>query len=114
MVSAPLGIKILAILNMLVGLIVMLAAAAPALAGWFLPSWLIAFSAIVFIIGLFNFLVGYGLWTLKTWAWWIDFFFVLIYIALGLSGSNYILLILNVVIFLYLIQGSVRRKFKVG
>ncbi len=113
--NRPTGVTILAILNILGGLLFLLAAAGSAFAGPFisaaLPSSMLSHaSSILGIIGLFLavlgiifLIVGYGLWKGMNWAWWLS----VILLALGVIANGLSLLSANISAILPFIIGAI-------
>jgi len=85
----PIGIIIVAFLRILVGLLELAGGSALVAGGGFLGIWstrfvsevafwgsamgaTVAVIGLVFVLfGLLDFIVAWGVWTLRTWAWWI-------------------------------------------
>jgi len=113
----PIGIVILAILQLLsalfylaVGGLAVIAAAASGIFGIFF-----AFVGLIFlIIGIIGLILFYGLWNLKGWAW----LWTLIVNILGILGgimdpiANIIGLAISIIIVIYLFVPSTRAAFK--
>jgi len=118
MSKVPLGVLILAVLNLLVGLLMLIGSSIfPADYTWLiLGSLLSSIPNAHLIIALIYILLGVGLLTLSRWAWWLDIIFAVISLVILLLDFPNIALIpfvVNLIIILYLNQGSIRRKFKV-
>ena len=64
----PLGVTILAILQMLGGIIALIGGIGGIALMYFLPL-LGILGAVLLIVGLIELFVGYGLWGMKSWAW---------------------------------------------
>lgn len=104
----PLGVMILAILNFLQGLLIMVT-------GFLIfafPFFGVVVGAVVFLIGFFFFYVGLGLWNLKDWAWTWAMLLNILGAIINLFGQNWLALIVNVVIILYLNAPDIRRVFR--
>ncbi|KXH72876.1 MAG: hypothetical protein AM326_00690 [Candidatus Thorarchaeota archaeon SMTZ-45] len=104
----PLGVMILAILNFLQGLLIMVT-------GFLIfafPFFGVIVGAVVFLIGFFFFYVGLGLWNLKDWAWTWAMLLNILGAIINLFGQNWLALIVNVVIILYLNAPDIRRVFR--
>jgi hypothetical protein len=104
----PLGVMILAILNFLQGLLIMVT-------GFLIfafPFFGVIGGAVVFLIGFFFFYIGLGLWNLKDWAWTWAMLLNILGAIINLFGQNWLALIVNVVIILYLNAPDIRRIFR--
>jgi len=118
MARVPLGIIILAILNILTGILLIVGSVLWTEFGWALLVALFAsipYGAI--IVALVYILIGIGLLSLSGWAWYADIIFAIFNLLLivwdFITTSNiaWISLILNLIIALYLNQGGIRHKF---
>ncbi len=122
----PLGVSILAILGFIGGAFMLLtgaifAAMLPTMSLYIhqmpqMASIFIKFGSIIFLVmGLVSLVVSYGLWTGKTWAWWI----YIVILVLGLISAILSLppgitgLIINGVVLYYMTRGHVKRYFGV-
>jgi zinc-ribbon domain len=116
--TRPTGVTILAVLEILGGLALLAGGALLAVVGAIAGSGLIGGAGgILVILGLLSFVVTYGLWTGKGWAWRIalilsvvGIIFGAISIAEGLTGSV-IGIIINLVVIYYLTRPYVRAYF---
>ncbi len=111
----PLGVTIIALLQIIGGLlglglsvIAIMAAAIIPIFG-FLFLILGVFAALVALVGL---IVGWGLWTLKSWAWMIALILNIINIILALWPFQPVSLIIPLIIVIYLQQGEVKSTFR--
>ncbi len=113
----PIGIVILAILQLLSALYWL--AMAAIIAGATLPLGIFAiigaFVGIIFlIVGIIGLILFYGLWSTRKWAW----LWTLIINVIGILGAitdplgNIIGLAINIIIIVYLFVPSVRAAFK--
>ena len=126
MARIPLGVALLAVLNLITG-VLLLVGSTPLLADF---NWLLLIALLrnipysVLIIGIIYILLCVGLLSLARWAWYADIIFAifnLILIALDiismgtihLNNIAWIPLILNLIIVLYLNQYGIRRKFNI-
>ncbi|WP_165423420.1 DUF2127 domain-containing protein [Ktedonosporobacter rubrisoli] len=126
----PIGVTIIAVLVIIAGLIAIIGGILGFLgigiAGSHIPKILdaIAIIALVLLIifGLANLIVGWGLWTLKAWAFWItvvveiltiaDHIFAWIFHHIG-TGSLIIDIVIPVVVVVYLLADrNVREAFR--
>lgn len=111
----PLGVTILALLEILGGLfsiiggfgLVMLAAFDP-LFGFL---WLIL-GGVTLFLGLLALIVGWGLWSLKSWAWMVALILNLINLILNILSAGYLAAIINLIIVLYLQQADIKSRFR--
>jgi lysylphosphatidylglycerol synthetase-like protein (DUF2156 family) len=111
MADRPIGVTILCILSW-IGAIVLIAfgaiaAIAGAGGGW---GWLMLSGVAMLILGIVLFLITFGLWQLKKWAWWIAIILFIISIVFGVVGAAYFGVIIPVICLIYLI--IVREHFR--
>jgi len=124
----PTGVTILAVLEFLIGFFSLLgglvAVAGAAFVGLVgvaaLAVVALALGVFLVIIGIFSLLIGYGLWTGKSWAWTVGVIFSIlgiiggiISLATGNTGSI-VGLILQVLIIYYLTRPYVKTYFGKG
>ncbi|MBS3794676.1 MAG: hypothetical protein KGY80_07255 [Candidatus Thorarchaeota archaeon] len=108
----PLGITILAILQMLGGLFSLIAGAGMIALGAF-SMYLAILGGILLLFGLISFYVGYGLWNMESWAWKVAIIVNIISIVLNLIPPiNWVGLIIPVIIVIYLQQEDIKKRFK--
>lgn len=71
------------------------------------------FAIILLIFGLISFLLAYGLWIGKGWAWTLAFIFSIIGILLGLASlpGGIITILINALILYYLTRPYVKEFF---
>ncbi|MEM3406109.1 MAG: hypothetical protein QXY18_01695 [Nitrososphaerota archaeon] len=81
--------------------------------GGFLGMIALVVSIVLLILGLVSFLLAYGLWTGKGWAWTLTFIFSIIGILLGLVSlpAGIITILINIVILYYLTRPHVKAFF---
>ncbi len=111
----PLGITILAILEILGGLLsivggfglVTLAMIEPI----FGMLWL-AIGAVTLILGIVALIIGWGLWSLKSWAWMAALIINLINLILNVLSQSWLSAIINLIIILYLQQKDIKSRFR--
>lgn len=114
--SRPIGVTILAILVVLVGVLILIAAIAVFLLSGFLaltglPTFGLAVTVIgvlVLILALIWIGVGMGLWHLRSWAWWLALIVMLFTIVGSIASPP--LAVVPILIFVYLIL--VRHHFR--
>ncbi len=117
------GVTILAILEVIGGLVLlgtgaslgvvgMMVGAVP-YAGWFFGPIIFVFVAILVILGLLSFVIAYGLWTGKGWAWAIALVLAVIGIIINLFSlpGGIIGIIIDVIIIYYLTRPHVKAFF---
>jgi hypothetical protein len=106
----PLGVTILAVLQLLGGIFLLLTATLALL----IPFFGLFLAAVIGIVALVYFLVAYGLFAMKSWAWiWAIITNVLgaILNLTSLPGSA-LGLIINIIVILYLNQGDIKSRFR--
>jgi len=110
--AAPLGVSLLAILNVIVGIFGILSGELTIVGSYQLGA---------LIIGIFQIIAGYGLWTLKSWAWYLAAFVTLLGLVINILivlsefalWQTYLLtMLIRVVILAYLFRSSVKAKFR--
>ena len=120
----PLGITIIAILlfiqaviEILVGIFAFIGATLVNPAAGLLLGW------IPLAIGIITFIVAWGLWTLRPWAYWATLILEIVNIVLhflgyGQTHSIFAIIsggIISIIIVIYLlVDGNVRRAFRTG
>ncbi len=127
----PVGVTIPAILQTLLGILTLLGGIAIASVGFVLPEiiphvrWF-AFRSFIFGLGLLvfalvDFILAYGLWKGKGWAWVGSLLFVLIGIVFSVFSlfvnpriGELLSLIIDLVIVYYLMQPRVHAYFRRG
>ncbi len=127
----PLGVTILAILEAIGGIIYLagillisfimemvtrfmpVAGAGVGIVRGFLGIIAIIAAIVLLILGFISFLLAYGLWTGKGWAWTLTFVFSIIGILLGLISlpSGIITILINALILYYLTRPHVKAFF---
>ncbi|MFW9788241.1 MAG: hypothetical protein ACFFE2_16615 [Candidatus Thorarchaeota archaeon] len=112
----PLGVTILAILNIIGGLFSLLGAvglmALGAMAGPFLGPFAFVVGAILALLGLLNLIVGWGLWALKSWAWMLALIINIINLILNALTAAWLAAIINLIVVIYLQQGDIKSRFR--
>jgi uncharacterized membrane protein (DUF2068 family) len=120
MAHVPLGVIILAVLNILTGILLFIGSTLLTGFSWLLLSEI--FSSIQYgalIIALLYIILGLGLFSLAGWAWYADIIFaifnlIVIFWNILVGGAiPWITLILNLIIVIYLNQGGIKSKFHV-
>ncbi|TFG29921.1 hypothetical protein EU528_08955 [Candidatus Thorarchaeota archaeon] len=111
----PLGVTILALLQMIGGVIGIFGGATSMLAAMLLGPLGLLFviiGAVLLIMGLLGLIVGWGLWGLKSWAWMWAMIVNIINIILAIVQLNIISLIIPLIIVLYLNQSDIKSRFR--
>ncbi|HEX6067492.1 MAG TPA: hypothetical protein VFZ05_01715 [Nitrososphaera sp.] len=138
--SRPTGVTIIAILNIIGGIIMLIAGVALIAIGSLLPDVFeegmsaelegvplgaagavgIALGGVIIALGIFSFIVAYGLWKGLGWAWTLTIVLSVISIALNavsLASGNFggiINVIISVVVLYYLYRPHVKAYFGKG
>jgi len=130
-VERPLGVTVLAVLDIITGILVIIGGIAiaeivmmfPMIADMtifagFAATFGAVFGGVLVIMGVIAFLVGWGFWKGKEWAWTLGVILYVICIILGLlpilrgDVSGIVGIIVGGVILYYLFKPSVRAWFK--
>ncbi|MEM0482846.1 MAG: hypothetical protein QXM16_08210 [Nitrososphaerota archaeon] len=127
--TRPTGVTVLAILEIIGAILSLLGAMALfalgalvgagselGLMGGFFAAVGVAFGGLLLILALVGFVLAYGFWTGKGWAWILGIIFSIIGIIIGLvsiigSPSSIIGIIINVLILYYLTRPHVKAWF---
>ncbi|MFX1579386.1 MAG: hypothetical protein ACFFBJ_07025 [Promethearchaeota archaeon] len=110
----PLGVTIIAILQMLSAIVLLVTGSLSMMAALALGPFgflFVILGGVFLIIGIIGFIIGYGLWTLKGWAWMIAFILNLLSVILAIISFDIISLIIPLIIVIYLNQGEVKAAF---
>ncbi|MHA1577343.1 MAG: hypothetical protein ACTSU3_08265 [Candidatus Thorarchaeota archaeon] len=106
----PLGVTILAILQLLGGILGIFAGIAIVI---IIPLLLtLILGAVLLITGLLGLIVGWGLYTMKSWAWMLAMILNIINIIVAIIGFDLISLIIPVIIVIYLNQPDIKSRFR--
>ena len=112
----PLGVTILGILQILGGILSIVAgfgliALAALMTG--LELLFMAIGAVTLVLGIVGLIVGWGLYTMKSWAWMLAIILNIINIILAIYPSfNIISMIIPIIIILYLNQADIKSRFR--
>ncbi len=106
----PLGVTILAILQLLGGVISIFGGLAIVMI--FPVIFTLILGAILLIVGLVGLIVGWGLYTMKSWAWMLAMILNIINIILAIINFDIVSLIIPVIIVLYLNQADIKSRFR--
>ena len=74
---------------------------------------ILAFGALVLLGGIFSILVGLALFSGKKWGWWFAVIMTAISLVLAIISTNYVGLIIYLIVLLYLLTNKTRRWFEV-
>ncbi|HVP23930.1 MAG TPA: zinc ribbon domain-containing protein [Conexivisphaerales archaeon] len=117
----PLGVTIIAVLDVLAGLLLILAGGAMFGVRFMLgayggpmasrPGLVAAFGVLFVIVGLVTVFLAWGLWNGSTWAWTAALVIAVLSSILHLLTFNIIGLIINVIVIVYLLQANVKLYF---
>ena len=113
----PLGVTILALLQILSGLFWLvtggLAVAAAGLAGIFGIILLLA-GAVLVIIGIIGLIIGFGLWNMRSWAWIWAIIINILGIIFSLTNplQNALGIIISLIIVIYLMTPDIKSRFR--
>ena len=107
MASRPLGVTILAIIQLLGALFYLVSGVLILLV---FPLIGIALTA----VGVIGMILFYGLWKLKTWAWFWTMIVNILGIIFSLSNvwANIISIVLSAIIVVYLLMPGIKEHFK--
>lgn len=120
--SKPVGVTLLAILNMVVGIFSIIAGISIdfILSGGELTLGG-TFQLFALFVGIFHVIAGIGLWDLRSWAWYLAAFvtiiglinnFIIIFFDWSLLLQYLLAMLIRIVILLYLFKDSVKSKFR--
>jgi len=113
--NRPLGVTILAILQILGGILGILGGSAALMLALLTPALIlfIILAAILLIVGLLGLIVGWGLYTMKSWAWMLAMILNIINIILAIYPTlNIVSMIIPLIIVLYLNQKDIKSRFR--
>ena len=106
----PFGITLLALLHFVSGLFGLAGGVGVMI---LLPNILgIVLGGVLFVLGLFTFVVGWGLWNLMSWAWIWSMIVNILTIIINLVSSNWIGIIIPLIIVIYLNQEDIKSRFR--
>jgi hypothetical protein len=110
----PLGVTIIAILQLISSILLLFGGFGSFVIGMATMPFgfiLLIVGAVFLFFGLIGFIIGWGLWTLKGWAWMIAFILNLLSVILAILSFDIISLIIPLIIVIYLNQGEVKAAF---
>ena len=107
--SRPLGVTILALLQIIGGVLSLLGASVFFIIPFF--GWIVG--GIIAILALLDLIIGWGLWSMKSWAWMAAIILNIISIILAIiPPTDYISIIIALIIILYLQQADIKSRFR--
>ena len=107
----PLGVTILAILQLLGGILGIFAGIA--IVAVFPVIFTLIIGAVLLIVGLLGLIVGWGLYTMKSWAWMLAMILNIINIILAIYPTlNIVSMIIPLIIVIYLNQKDIKSRFR--
>lgn len=115
----PLGVTILAILLLIEAILALLSGLFLMAVGTvmlpipLLGLAIVGFSTFGMIFGVIGLFLVYGLWTGRSWGWWLTLIIAVLIAALSLIGWNLIVLIMAIIVIIYLTRPHVRAYFGV-
>ncbi len=126
----PLAITAIVLLQVLLGVLVFLGGMVLLSVGMFLPDTFlhvrffgrgVAFGLALLVLSMIDFILAYGLWSGRHWAWIGTLGFSILGIVLAILSlstgprvAEFVSLVLNLVILYYLIQPRIHRYFGRG
>jgi len=111
----PLGVTILAILNILGGIFQILTGYLAVMAASLLGPLGFLFvivGGVLLFLGFISIIIGWGLWSLKSWAWMVALIVNFINLILNVYSQGWISVIINLIVIVYLFQGDVKSRFR--
>jgi hypothetical protein len=119
--SRPVGVTIIAVLDALVGFLMLLGGGAVLGVGSFMGTFggpmsayhgLVAgFGVLVAVVGLVTIFLAWGVWRGAGWAWMAALVIAALSAMLHLLSFNLLLLVINVIVIVYLLQPNVKLYF---
>jgi len=104
----PLGVTILALLQIIGGLLSLIGGSIFFIIPFF--GWIIG--GIIVILALLDLVIGWGLWSMKSWAWMAAIILNIISLIIAIPSFDYISIIIALIIILYLQQGDIKSRFR--
>jgi len=114
MADRPLGVTILAILQLLGALALLVVGGLAVMAALLLAPLLILFAAIPLILGIIGVILFWGLWGLKSWAWIWTIVANLLTIITSIFDpwNNIISIAISLIIVIYLFSPGIKSHFR--
>jgi lysylphosphatidylglycerol synthetase-like protein (DUF2156 family) len=120
--SRPVGVTIIAVLDALLGLLMLLSGGAILGVGTFMGTFggpmsavhglVTGFGVLVFVVGFVTIFLALGIWTGASWAWTAALVIAILSAVLHLLSFNLLLLAINVIVIVYLLQPNVKLYFR--
>jgi uncharacterized membrane protein (DUF2068 family) len=113
----PLGVTILAVLQIIGGLLSLVVAIPLMTIAALLPILGFLFlimGAVMALLGILALVVGWGLWSLKSWAWILALILNIINLILNIANWEvaWFSAIINLIIIIYLQQADIKSRFR--
>ena len=119
--NRPILLTIIAILSILSGILIILAgilmlvgSAIISLEAFDAGIFAGAGSAVILIMGILFTVVGFGLMSGKSWAWWLSVIVMALNLILGLISFNIFTIIIAALILIYLTRPNTKGWFGIG
>jgi uncharacterized membrane protein (DUF2068 family) len=111
----PMGVTILAILQivggvlgLVLGIMALMVASLLGIFGFLL----VIVAGVATLFAVLGLIVGWGLWSLKSWAWMFALIINIINLVLALISFDLVSMIIPLIIVIYLQQGEIKRTFR--
>ncbi len=111
----PMGVTILAILQivggvlgLVLGIMALMVASLLGIFGFLL----VIVAGVATLFAVLGLIVGWGLWSLKSWAWMFALIINIINLVLALLQFDIISMIIPLIIVIYLQQGEIKSTFR--
>ncbi|MDH4215061.1 MAG: hypothetical protein OEV85_14185 [Candidatus Thorarchaeota archaeon] len=106
--SRPLGVTILALLQIIGGMLSLLTGAYIFSFPFF--GWIVG--VVVVLLALLDLIIGWGLWAMKSWAWMAAIILNIISLIMAIPTFDYLSIIISLIIILYLQQADIKSRFR--
>ncbi len=110
----PLGVTIIAVLQFISAIVLIFGGYTAVVVGLALGIFgflVTILGGILLFFGIIGFIIGWGLWSLKSWAWMVAFILNLLSVIFALLSFDIISLIIPLIIVIYLNQGEIKSAF---
>ncbi len=113
----PLGVAILAFLQILSGLLYIFVGGLAVLAAGFTGFLGILFlvgGAVMLLVGIIGLIIGFGLWGMKSWAWLWAIIVNILGIIFSFAGDpvNVMGIAISIIIIIYLMTPDIKSRFR--
>ncbi len=119
--NRPILLTIIAILSILFGILMILGGILMLVGGALISTEVLeaglfvgAGSAVVLIMGILFTVVGFGLMSGKSWAWWLSIIVMVLNLILSLLSLSILSIIVAVLILIYLTRPNTKGWFGIG